>query len=289
MKKNTTFLSFFLFLFIISLTKADDSSPSIKYVVDASLNGTATFVQLEDIKDDYVYFTFDLDYRYKKASFMEQNKVYFHITTSYDLSKANKFKFSRAMNIGFGLTNKKWEDIKKQKDISSIFWMNSIIIDSQKGNNGDYEYYIQINFIYKTNTLILRVPKINQEKGDITIENIINLPENLKKNSEIKNNYYHNNYHHNNHLRNTNHHNSHHNNNNHHHNKHNNNHNYNDHYIKPKGVFALVGAILGQVWIVILILYCLVNRRKKPILGLSVAVNNPQLNQNFNNVQIGSN
>ena len=146
----------------------------------------------------------------------------------------------------------------------------------EKNEQGFDSYLEFFNYSKEKKTLIIRL-EIDGLKGDITIENLESLPE---ENSLI-NNKYNKNLKENKH----NHHNSYNSQNNYHNNvinneqrySNNNIHNRYYHYHKDwrshshdrvhaiSNFRILYGLLIGHIWLIILILYCLVNKRKRRI------------------------
>ena len=63
MKKLKLFLTFIIFLSLIILINTE-TLPEMHFIASGTLNGTASFVSLEDMNDNekYVYFTFDFNF-----------------------------------------------------------------------------------------------------------------------------------------------------------------------------------------------------------------------------------
>jgi hypothetical protein len=278
-----------LFLFISFNISKESPSSEIKIIPDANQNATAAFVLLDDLeeetKDFYLYFKFDFEY-HSQTTQNRKNKAFFKLTTEFALSP---------FQIQSIFLDKTLEEVNLADINNNGHWKENHIVFREQIDN-EYNYYFIINnkhHEYEENnnrkTLILRI-LINKKQGQLTLENLFTLPEivleslNNKKNNNLRapnyphfqdpNNNQYNNY------------------------KYNHNYNYdyyhNNYYDRTYyghhkyyrsryyySVFnccIIIGFLLGQIWFVILILYCLVNRKKKTT--LAVVVGNIQQQNN---------
>ena len=249
-----------LFFLLISFKKVINSSNfEIAIIPDANLNATAAFASLGESKEEFLYFSFDFNY-HNQVSQKEKNVAFFKITTELNFSY---------QDINYILIDKNQEEINCTyfKSTNKIFWKPCQIIPTEKIYN-EYNYFIQINKYGEKNiknTLILRIP-ILKRKGDITIENLYSLPEEILEKANKYKNF-------NNwpirdkndmnihsveiippsHIR---------------------KHHYKYYYYEHNELFSIFGVILGVIWISILFLYCKVNRRNKN--KLAVVIGNIQ-------------
>ena len=273
-------------------------SPSeIKIIPDANLNATSAFASLQDIeKPDFLYFTFDFNY-HNNIPNKEKDEAYFKITTELFLTYRD-FKYTF-------LEKKQEEVISEDLDPQEkyIFWKYAYLISNEQDNN-EYNYYLQINRRVDKNTkntLVLKIP-VDKKEGQITVENLFSLPEevlekknkfknvnnlpkyNINENADDKYHHHRNEYdeYKNNKIYNKpeknppiyngyNHY------DNYHHTKKvfypPKNHRYHWYYGYYRilySLFFILGIILFNIWIAIFILYCIVNRRKKPQLAIVV-------------------
>ena len=272
-------------------------SPSeIKIIPDANLNATSAFASLQDIeKPDFLYFTFDFNY-HNNIPNKEKDEAYFKITTEL---------FLTYRDFQFTFLEKKQEEVILEDLVPQekyIFWKYAYLISNEKDNN-EYNYYLQINRRVDKNTkntLVLKIP-VDKKEGQITVENLFSLPEEVleKKNTfknvnnwpkyninENKDDKYHHRTEYNEYKNNiynkpekTLH------NYNGYNNYDNNYHQKNKIFYPPKNhryhwyygyyrifysLFLYLGIILFNIWVAIFILYCIVNRRKKPQLAIVV-------------------
>ena len=279
------FLLYIYFSVFISSIKTEDSQQNeFHHIIDGSLNGTAKYVSLTTISKNKqnLFFTFDFSYHYDTLT-TNKDTTYFKLTTPIEFINKNNPYLTKT--ISFIFSKKKWSELKTVEDLKlkKIYWIPARMIYYQKDNYSNFEYYIEVKrFFNEHKTLILKVPISGQTTGDITVENLVTLPENIQ--NLAKNNYFNRHFYGNDINTRKN-------------NLYGNNYQYQHHhhsryqYGKGNQIFtfsgwaAILGAVLGQIWIVILVLYCLVNRRKKNITGFSVVVNDGTNQRNANVVQ----
>jgi hypothetical protein len=294
--KGPFFNKIFLLVFflVISINKTTQSENfELKMIADASLNATASFASFE--RQNYLYFLYDLN------PFLKDNN--FRTDTNFKLTSKNKFY---SYDISYTFLHKKIGTINSTDIIGNRVYINWRYLADVIANRtlaDEYDHYININnnnklFLKQNNfnTLVLRI-KVMNKKGDLTIENLLSLPEDIKKAiNNKKNNYIYNknlmdslnkdnnnnNYHKNNNNNNQNYHNGiYYNNNNKDYFNNNNNYNYgnnkyysnsyyhyhyhthhNKHFHFHNIGLIYTGIIFAQIWTIIFILYCIVNRRK---------------------------
>jgi len=260
----------FTFLLFISIKKTILSpSLEIKIIPDAYLNATAAFALFEDYQDsEFLYFSYDFDY-HNKVNPKDLNQAYFKITTDH-------LYFNRELKYIF--LDKKQEEVTPA-DLdpkNNIIWNACFLLNTLKVDN-EYNYYIDIHRILAEKntkkTLIIRIPVAKNSTGQIEIENLYAFPEEILGKKHLNQNFnswpvkddvdkYHStelkptdNYYHNYYIKN--------------HYKHHYHHHRHCCYFS-----AVLGLILAQIWIVLFVLYFIVNRRKKT--HLAVIINNAQ-------------
>ena len=275
MPKETLLHIMIFYISLFCIIKSQNSKAIIKEIYPHYYNITATFISLPnyDIKK-YAYFSFDITDKNIKDT------VYFKITTDSSLYHSN---------INYYLFEKEIDKISG-KDVEGIYYyfIKGANFRKEKTEQG-YDSYLKFEHLnrYNRKTLLIRID-VEKMKGDISIENLENFPED---NSLINNNNYNKNNYNNNNKNKYNNYNAnnygHHNYdryNNHHHEVinneqryYNNQDNYNRYYhyhkewryhshdrINEYSSFKILyGIVLLQVWFVIMILYCLVNRKKR--------------------------
>ena len=262
-------LSFFAFI-----DKIFSQKPSliIKEVYPYYMNTTATYISLRDSTiRKYVYFSYDFS--------QEKNNdiAFFKITSDSALSHSN---------IQFLFTNKNLNEITYddlERNYNNWYFIRGYNFKKEKTEQG-FDSYLKIGRFFKDKkTLVLRLD-VDGLKGEITIENLESLSEDNKlyKNYNYKekgqeNNYYNNQY--------DNYHKHVINNERRYYNNENDIHNRYYHYHKDwrahshdtiyetSQLKVIYGVIIAQVWTIILVLYCLVNRRKKNV-QYAVSINN---------------
>lgn len=269
---NKTYL-LFLLLLLISIKAI--SPFDIKIIPDAYHNATPALVLLDSLPNntDFLYFSFDFNYHNQNPQKLK-NEAYFKIETPLLLSLSD---------IRYIFLDKKQEELNSTDldfPILNRIWKFAYLIGKEKNLYNEYNYYVQIHkFEEEKNTLILKLPATKKE-GQISIENIISLPEEiLEKKNKFKNfnnwpknnpHFHNSNENHNNGIYKDNqieeinppykgHHRYH----------------YHYHYHHHWMIFqGILGIILLNVWFIIFILYCFVNKRKKS--SLAVVIGNIQ-------------
>ena len=274
MSKKALIIFYISIFALFSKISSQKSTFIIKEILPYNMNATAAYISLKDLNiKKYAYFSFD---------FSKSNIAYFKITTESSLSHSN---------IQLLFSDKEVDKIN-QYDLENYYtqwhFIRGYDFKKEKTEQG-FDSYLKIEKYIKTcKTLIIRVD-VDKLGADIMAENLERLPEDISLN---KNNYkekentyghwqgnYNNNYHYNH-------------NNNHIHGINNNQRDYNNeihnryyHYHQKwrdhshDTVYAtnapriIYGLIISQIWMIILILYCLVNRRKRNV-QYAVAINN---------------
>ena len=285
------FIIFYISIFaLFTEVSSQKSTFIIKEILPYSMNATAAYIALTDLGiKKYAYFSFD---------FSNSNIAYFKITTESSFSHSNiQLLFSeKEVNE---INKNDLENYYVQ-----WHFIRGYAFKKVKNEQG-FDSYLKVEKYNKNcKTLIIRID-VDKLGNDITAENLESLPEDnsLNKNNynEIEKNLHHwkDNYNkNNNNYNNNNYHYNHNNNNHYNHNNnypsnHNNYHNYgmnnnqrdynneihnryyhyhqswrahsHDTICETNAPRIIYGLILSQIWIVILILYCLVNRRKRNV------------------------
>lgn len=172
-----------LFYILISNINLAQAKPfEIKIIPDSNDNATAAFVSLDELTNiDFLYFKFDLK-DHNEFKQRKKDETYFKIKTELSLSERD----FRHIFLDKILEEVKLTDLE---DKNQIIWKYSSLLSKEKTGN-EYNYYILINKLgrkIKGNTLIIRIPVL-KSKGQITIENLYTLPEEiLEKKNKIDN------------------------------------------------------------------------------------------------------
>lgn len=285
---------FFAFFLLISINKTTQSENiELNMIPDASLNASATFVSFDH---NYLYFLYDM-----KPFFADNN---FRTSAIFKLTSKKRFY---SYDLSYFPSSKKIDKINSKDLIGNqvnIYWRYLVDVITQRTVNDEYDHYLKIKRsslqTNNVNTLIIRINVLNK-RGDLTIENLLSLSEDVEKSLYNKtNNYiinknlrdsltknnYNNNHNYHNDIYN--------NNNNYHKNYYYNNNKYNYgnyknngniHYSYYLGThhkrfyfhnigFNFAGIIFAQIWFIVFILYCIVNRRKPNNNRIAVIVRN---------------
>ena len=171
-----------IFSILIFIVKSDDV-PHLYFIVSGTLDSTTSYANFEYLseKEKYLYFSFDFDLYSESAQ--NPDLAYFLITTDINFPDENSTK----EKLSFGFSLKSWGDINSFEEINNIKWEKLDLLYKEN-------IFIDINYYYKVTrsntkmrTLIIRIPKNENKKGSINIENILNLPDFNKKkhNSDI--------------------------------------------------------------------------------------------------------
>ena len=272
---NLVIYYIFIFSYLIKAQSTKTSSIIIEEIYPSYYNTTSAFISLTNSNaKKYVYFTFDF------SNIKPKNIAYFKITTDSMLYYTN---------IQYIFTNKNMGEINySYLEGRNQFWffIKGHNFRKEKSEQGFDSYLtIEKNKNADGTILVIRID-IDKLKGDIIAENLESLP--IEDKSLTKNNkyQYNNNYDYN----------------------HNNRHDINDahnnavinnekrysskeihdkyyHYHKEwryhsheriqevEPIRITYGIIMAQIWLIILVLYCIINRRKKNA-QYTVAINN---------------
>ena len=247
-------LSLLLAIQFLSVIKSDRYDSLIKQIYN--YNTTAAIISLDNLKStNYVYFTFDLSDFLENIKDEKENYIYFKIFTESSLYPSQ---------IKYMFLNKKSDKVSYNDVVSNngnyFFWnqLNSNNFIREQAYKG-YDNYIKIKINDKQRTLVIRI-NIWNLKGEILAENVEALPNNLNIIIKKSDDYYRNH--------------THIINNEHRYYK-NNIHDRYYHYHKEwryhshdriyqlQPLYLVSGIILGNIWILLFILYCMVNRRKR--------------------------
>ena len=172
-------ITLFYTLLIILLFKSIDSS-EIRYVIDAWANGTATFIELPFVLEDYIYLGFDFDY-HNQISPENKEIAFFRMESNVDLIKSNSVRY---------LFSEKYLNETEIIDIKDLNWKEIKYSSKQAvGDNSEYYYKIE-RTDKKYKTLYLRVANINSKQGTLIVENInkenfVNDEKDLNENNSI--------------------------------------------------------------------------------------------------------
>ena len=276
--KNIIIQSFFLLFFLIITIQAIESTDKTeKTIQNIEVNSSKVVESLNQFKiGQFLYFSFDVD-KFKKIS-KNYSLIYFKISTKQQFNM--NFILSKSFSHAFINKDPKsitYSDIESNQQ--NITWEKSWLLYKTIDKASDQTmYYIAINKVSKNPTLIIRIP-ILQKDGYVKIQNTLALTIEVKSNTEapvkrvtndsydlintmksIKNKTYETKYK-NNMPKNNN------NSRQYEYNRNKYNDNNNDYKYRKKmkrNAFRKnLGAILLSIWATLVLLYFLVNRRKK--------------------------
>ena len=302
--KNVLIQNFFLLLFlIIAIQAIEPTDKTEKTIQNIEVNSNQAVESLNQFKiGQFIYFSFDVD-KFKKIS-KNYTQIFFKISTKqiFDMNSILSKSFSHSF-INKDPKNITYSYIESNQ--KNITWEKSWLLYKTKDKPSNQTmYYIAINKVPIKRTLIIRIP-ILQIDGDVKIQNTLALTIEVKSNKEapvkrvtndfydfvntiksIKNITYETKFrknipkHNNNrgYEYNINKYNDNNNNRGYEYNKNKYNDNNNDYNYRKKmkrNAFRKnLGAILLCIWGTLVLLYFLVNRRKKTFYARTVAFQN---------------
>ena len=171
---------FLILLLILILENKAENIPEIHFIISGTLNGTASFVSLENVNENekYLYFAFDFEF-HSKSVHKNENIAYFLISSELDLVYEN----SNKEKIKYCFLEKSWNDNINREDLKNTIFKNVKLLYKENSYN-DINYYYEIKRKDdKMKTLVIRIPTNGNKEGSITIENILDIPD--YKNSDI--------------------------------------------------------------------------------------------------------
>ena len=127
--KNLRFLYSFLILFSLLFSiSAQDSK--VYYIFNTLMNYTGYSVNLENIKEDYLYFSYDFLFHIKAVP-EKRDVAYFEFKVNSDIL-GNK-------PISFGFVENNCDDIRNVSRIKNINWE-----ELNFAHKNEYKYYYEI-------------------------------------------------------------------------------------------------------------------------------------------------
>jgi hypothetical protein len=179
---NRIFL--FAFFLLISINKTTQSeSTELNMIADASLNATATFASFDH--NYYLYFLYDMN-----PFFADNN---FRTGAIFKLTSKKRFY---SYDISYFPSSKKIDTINSTDIIGNkvyINWRYLVDLFAQRTTSNEYDHYLKIKSsslqINSLNTLVIRINVLNK-RGDLTIENLLSLSEDIEKALYNKTNNY---------------------------------------------------------------------------------------------------
>ena len=145
-------------------------------IINGKLNGTAAFVSLDNIEHNETYVYFSFEFNYHNLTIKKHKIAYFLVTSDFELNETDK--------IEYGFVEEKLDEIKNINDIKhkNIKWRTMELLYKEKPYN-DINYYFRIKKTMKVYyvTAIIRIPINGRKEGALSVENIIQLPDFNKK------------------------------------------------------------------------------------------------------------
>ena len=156
-KLYLTLLSVLLFT-INSLTSAQ-----IKYIPDASLNATATFVDLETYEDKFIYYYFNFTFHSELFPNSKDTAI-FRIVLDDD-----SVKLMEKESVKYLLNDLEYDNVDIN-DLEAFNWT-----DTKNTKKDKMEYFYKINR-KNEKSLFLKVATNDVKKGVIYLENVDKIP-----------------------------------------------------------------------------------------------------------------
>ena len=171
MKEIKIIIFLFVFISLINTIKSVNY-PKIKIIINAELNGTASYISLDDIpqNEKFIYFLFDFEF-HTIINTKNSNIALFILTTSLDYQ--NEKSLEKIITYGF---SKKFP-VFSREDLEQITWEKMNIISKGKNYYGDFEYFLQSGKnTEEYKSLILRIPTFGKNEGSVSVENVLEFP-----------------------------------------------------------------------------------------------------------------
>ena len=167
---NLLKLLYIVLILLITLFKTNAQTNEIYYIIDATMNGTGAFVDLESVEGDYAYFSYDFNFH---SNSVKENKEVAYFALDID-----EFSLNDNKKISYGFVKKNWTDIKGYEEIKNINWKEINFLKNKTQTIAEKTYYYRIVRDNKEmNTLLFRIPVNGNKKGLILFSNILSLPD----------------------------------------------------------------------------------------------------------------
>ena len=176
---NLLKLLYIVLILLIALFKSNSQTNGIYYIIDATLNGTGAYVDLESYEGDYAYFSYDFNFH--SASVKEDKEI------AYFALDIDEFNLDDNKKISYGFVEKNWTDIKAE-EIKNINWKEINFLNKNKTIDEKTYYYRILRDNKEMNTLLFRIPIYGNKKGTIYFSNILGLLETYDDFDHFRNN-----------------------------------------------------------------------------------------------------
>ena len=157
---------FYIILLLLFLTVNSLTSTNIEYIIDAGKNGTGPSVNLEDLNDEFAYFSFDF---LEHSQIIPESKdiAFFKFSSDIELIKDN--------SISYLLDVKEWDQITIN-EIKNKTWIETKIEYKEKSYDITNYYYKFKRDNNSSKTLLIRVATNGVKEGQLNAENIPSIP-----------------------------------------------------------------------------------------------------------------
>ena len=157
---------FFLLLSISLFSVNTLTSTTPNYIIDYATNGTNMPVDLSQVNDEYVYFSFNSTYHYE-ISPTNKDIAFFSMISDKPMIKDG--------SVRFFFSEDEWDQIEIEKIINVDWKETKIVYKENIDDNTKYYYKIERND-KKYKTLLLRVATNNVKEGELTVTNENHIP-----------------------------------------------------------------------------------------------------------------
>ena len=157
---------FFLLLSISLFSVNTLTSTTPNYIIDYATNGTNMPVDLSQVNDEYVYFSFNSTYHYE-ISPINKDIAFFSMISDKPMIKDG--------SVSFFFSEDEWDQIEIEKIINVEWKETKIVYKENIDDNTKYYYKIERND-KKYKTLLLRVATNNVKEGELTVTNENHIP-----------------------------------------------------------------------------------------------------------------
>ena len=167
MKNKIILYSFLLILSTLSSINSleeEESSSNIINILNYFLNGTYYPVNLSEIQDEFIYFTFDFESHINEKTTINDT-IFFNMELDSEGKKLDDDSLS------YIFSEKNWHDIKNE-DLKNLTWNKKEIAFKNENN-----YYYKIKATdFEKKSLLLRVSIKNIKTGFLTGINVSAIP-----------------------------------------------------------------------------------------------------------------
>ena len=174
----------YLCLFIFSILSSfnsleEEPSSEIFNIINYYINGTNFPVNLSEIQDDYVYFTFDFESHIEKAAFNDTIFILMNLANSEGTKLDDN-------SLNYAFNEKNWSIITIE-DLKDLNWEKIEIKYKDTKTEFEDNYYLIKATNFEMKSLLLRV-SVSNIKGILTGSNVASIPSKSNSSETISRN-----------------------------------------------------------------------------------------------------